>query len=218
MPIHSQRALNYQKMKKIIKRNYKRMTQDKANSFANVVYLRMKDDPKFADFAANVTELKVRNTAFEVADGNAADGGKKLTIIKNECFDVMIEQLDEVADQIEYVAKGNEKLALDAGFELVPEVKSINAIAPPTGLKAENNVDRSGVVNLKWKADKNAVNYGIEYQKEGETTWRNGTSSTSSSAILAGLEAGFYYNIRIYANGRKQLKSDATDYVTVLVS
>ena len=205
-------------MKKIIKRGYKRMTQDKAISFANVVYLRMKDAAQFADFTANVTELKVRNTAFEVADGNAADGGKKLTIVKNECFDAMIEQLDEVADQIEYIAKGNEKLALDAGFELVSEVKSINAIAPPTGLKAENNVDRSGVVNLKWKMDKNVVNYGIEYQKEGETAWRNGTFSTSSSAILAGLEAGFYYNIRIYANGRKQLKSDTTDYVTVLVS
>ena len=127
-----------------------------------------------------------RNAAFEAADGNAADGGKKLTLIKNEYFEAMIEQLDEVADQIEYVAKGNEKLALDAGFELVAEVKSIN--------------------------------YGIEYQKEGETTWENGTFSTSSSAILSGLEAGFYYNIRIYANGRKQLKSDSTDYVTVLVS
>ena len=205
-------------MKKIIKRSYKRMAQDKASSFANVVYLRMKDDTQFADFTVNVTELKVRNTAFEVAAGNAADGGRKLTIIKNECHDAMIEQLDEVADQIEYVAKGNEKMALDAGFELVSEAKSVNAIAPPTDLKAENNVDRSGVVNLKWKIDKNVVNYGIEYQKEGETVWRNGTSSTSSTAILAGLEAGFYYNIRIYANGRKQLKSDATDYVTVLVS
>ena len=62
-----------------------------------------------------ITNLKpmTRNAAFEAADGNAADGGKKLILIKNECFEAMIEQLDEVADQIEYVAKGNEKLALD---------------------------------------------------------------------------------------------------------
>lgn len=59
---------------------------------------------------------------------------------------------------------------------------------------------------------------GVEYQKVGETAWQNGTFSTSSTAMLTGLEAGAYYNIRIYYIGRKELKSDPSDYVTVLVS
>ena len=205
-------------MKKIIKRSYKRMKQDKANSFANVIHQRMKDDPQFAHLLPAVTELKTRNTAFELADANAADGGKKLTIIKNECFQAMLDQLDEVADGVEFMAKGDTKIALDAGFELVAEPRSINSIATPTGLTAEDNKDYTGYVNVKCKPDKDVVNYGIEYQKAGATTWQNGTTSTSSSVTLTGLEAGAYYNVRIYANGRKGLKSDPTVPVTVLVS
>lgn len=205
-------------MKKIIKRSYKRMPQDKANSLANVIYQRMKDDLQFAHLLPFVTELKALNTAYEVASGNAADGGKKLTIIKNECFQALLDQLDEVADQVEMMAKGNTKIALDAGFELVAEPKSINSIATPTGLEAENDPDRTGEIIVKWKGDKNVVNFGLEYQKENETVWQNGTFSTSSTAVLKGLEAGVYYNVRIYANGRKGLKSNPTDYVTVLVS
>ena len=54
--------------------------------------------------------------------------------------------------------------------------------------------------------------------KMGETAWQNGTFSTGSTAMLTGLEAGAYYNVRVYFIGRKELKSDPSDYVTVLVS
>jgi hypothetical protein len=205
-------------MKKIIKRAYKRIPQDKANSFANVVYQRMKDDPKFESLMPVVTELKIRNTAFEVANANAADGGKKFTIIKNECFDAMIAQLDDVADAVEFFAKGDEKVALDAGFELIAVAKSINNIAMPIVVKAENDPDHTGVALFKLIVDKYAVNTGIEYQKAGDTTWQNGTFTTSSVASITVSEAGVAYYFRFYSNGRKGLQSDKTEPVSVLVS
>jgi hypothetical protein len=96
-------------MKKIIKRSYKRMTQDKTNSFANIVYHRMKDDAQFASLLASVTAVNTANEAFEVADGNAADGGRKLTMIKNDCLKTLLDRLDDVADGVEFMAKGDEK-------------------------------------------------------------------------------------------------------------
>lgn len=194
------------------------MTQDKANSFANIIYQRMKDDPQFINILPSVMSLKSLNTAFEVADGNAADGGKKLTIIKNECFKAMIAQLDVVADGVEALAEGNEKIVLDSGFELVEEAKTINEINMPTGLEAQNDEGHTGCVFTKWKSDKTVVGTMVEFQKVGETTWQNGPFCTANSAILTNLEAGNYYNIRVYGMGRKGLKSNTTASVTVLVS
>ena len=205
-------------MKKIIKRGFKRMTQDKANSFANVIYQRMKDNPKFEFLLPTVTELKVRNTAFEVASANAADGGKKYTIIKNECFESMVNQLDDVADNVEFFAKGDEKVVLDAGFELLSVAKSINDIAMPVVEKAENDPEHTGAAIFKLKVDKNAVNTGVEHQKEGDTVWQNGIFTTSSVAVVTGLQGDTRYDFRFYSNGRKGLQSDKTEPVSVLVS
>jgi hypothetical protein len=205
-------------MKRIIKRSYKRGSQDKANSFGNVIYQRMKEDAQFVSLLPVITELKVRTTAFEVAAANAADGGKKFTMIKNECFEAMINQLDEVADHVEFLAKGDEKVALDAGFELVSAAKSINDIAMPVVVKAENDPDHTGVALFKLIVDKNAVNTGVEYQKIGETTWQNGGFTTSSIATVTVSEVRITYNFRFYSNGRKGLQSDKTEPVPVLVS
>lgn len=205
-------------MKKIIKRGFKRMTQDKANSFANVVYQRMKDDPQFLSLLPVVTELKVRNTAFEVAAANAADGGKKFTMIKNECFEALINQLDDVADHVEFLAKGDEKMALDAGFELIAAAKSVMDIVMPVVLKAENDPDHTGVALFKLQVDKNAVTTNVEYQKMGDTAWQNGAFTTSSTATVKVAEVGITYNFRFYSNGRKGLQSDKTESVMVLVS
>jgi hypothetical protein len=205
-------------MKKIIKRNFKRMTQDKGNSFANVICQRMKADPRFELLMPYVNELKARNTAYELANADAADGGKVLTRIKKDCYTALMNQLDDVADHVEFLAKGDELVVLAAGFELIQEPKSINDIATPVVLKVENDPDHSGAAFVKFKADKNAVNTGVEHQKVGETTWQNGVFSTSNTATLTGLEAGAYYNVRLYSNGRKNLQSDKTVPVMVLVS
>jgi hypothetical protein len=205
-------------MKKIIKRSFKKCTQEKGNSFANVICQRMKSDPRFELLMPYVNELKTRNTAFELATAEASDGGKVLTRIKNDCYTAVMEQLDDVADQVEFLAKGDELVALAAGFELIQAAKSINDITMPLNVIVENDNEHTGVAIVKYKADKNAVNTGVESQKVGETTWQNGTFSTSNMATLTGLEAGAYYNVRLYSNGRKGLQSDKTEPVMVLVS
>lgn len=202
----------------MIKRNYRRKPEDQAYRFAKVICQRMKDDGQFVTLLTLITVFKVLITAFELAVANCADGGKKLTIIKNECLEAIFDQLDLLADGVDDIAKGNEKVVLDSGFELLTEAQSIDKINKPTGLEVKNNDERFGEAFGKWKSDKTVVGTMVEFQKVGETTWQAGPFCTADSVVLTGLESGIYYNVRIYGVGRKGLKSDTTAFVTVLVS
>ena len=205
-------------MKKRVKRSYKRIPQANGIAFAKVVGQRIADDPQFVDMLPLGVQLKVVVGTYEVAASNASDGGKKLILIKNEAYTPVMEQLDDLADAVEVFAKGDDIILLAAGFELIAEPKGVNELPIPTGLEVSNNVDRTGVANVKWKSEKGVINTGLEYQKIGETAWKNGGFSSGSSGVLTGLEGGAYYNIRVYFIGRKGLQSDPSDFLTVLVS
>jgi hypothetical protein len=205
-------------MKKIIRRTFKKMPQASANSFASVVCQRMTDDARFADLMPYVKELKMRNNAFETAAANAADGGRTLIRLKNECLDAMLEQLDYVTDHVEMMAKGDEKVALAAGFELVPEAKPITDLEVPSILSIENLLNRTGMAKVTWQNIRGAVSYGLEHKSDADTEWKNGTYATGSSGIIANLPANTFIHVRMYAIGRGGMKSDVSDAVGVLVS
>jgi hypothetical protein len=205
-------------MKKRIKRGFRRTTQDKGYSFVSTVCQRMKSDGRFETLLAHVNELDARNTAYQLSNANAVNGGKLLIRIKNADYLEVMNQMDTVADYLELLAQGDDLLILAAGFELAEEPKAINELTMPTGVKVINDPDRTGTVKVKWDTNKTTVTTALEYQNKGETAWNNGTYSTSSSAELTGIEAGTYIYVRIYGIGRKGLKTDPTEPVMVLVS
>jgi hypothetical protein len=205
-------------MKKIIKRSYKKYGQDKGNSFVNIICQRMKNDPQFADMMAYVNELKSLNTAYELAAADAADGGKTLTRVKNDAYVLVMNQTDEVADQVELLAKGDELVALAAGFDLSSESSSTNELVMLTGLTVTNITERSGCVKAKWDVNRGALVFAFEHQIKGETTWTNGTYGTGTNAEITGLPVGVYVYVRAFAIGRKGVKTDYTEPVLVLVS
>jgi hypothetical protein len=206
-------------MKRVIKRSYKLYGQEKGNSFVNIICQRMKDDTQFGGLMAAVTELKSRNTTYELAAAEAADGGKTLTRVKNDAYDALINQADEVADQVDALAKGNDLVALAAGFDLLSDSSStVVELTTPTGLTVTNITERTGCVKAKWDANRATLVFAFEYQVKGETTWTNGTYGTGTSTEMAGLPAGVYVYVRAYAIGRKGVKTDYTEPVLVLVS
>lgn len=205
-------------MKKRIKHAFKRMTQAKGVAFAKVIVQRVMEDPQFVGLVSKGEQLKITIATYEVAAANASDGGKKLILIKNEAYTPIMEQLDDLADAVEALAKGNDVIILAAGFELMAEPKAVNELPIPTGLELKNDPDHTGVAFVKWTSERGVTNTGIEYQKVGTTEWKNGGFSSASTAILTGLESGAYYNIRVYFIGRKGLQSDPSDFLTVLVS
>lgn len=203
-------------MKQIVSKSFKRMPQAKLSNFSVTVQTRMSANPLFIDFKTSVDELKVLNDAFSVAMTNAADGGKSLTIIKDRCLEAVKDKLTDLADDVERFAKGDEVIILDAGFEVRTEPVEIKTIDTPTNL-AIINAPKTGEVKVTWKKEYGVVNYGILYQVQGDTEWRNGTYSTSREVTLSGFEPGKIVSAKIYAMGYRGLKSDATEPVSVMV-
>ena len=209
----------YENMKDIVSRAYRRLSHGDAKGFSTTLYLKMSNNPLFAVLKPMTEDMKAANDVLEVAIANAKEGGKASTIAKKESFDVVIEKMDELAIEVNRIAKEDEKVVLASGFEVKSAVnRSVDDLEMPTNLKAEDIPSKKGQAKVTFKRDANAVNTALEYQVQGETVWQSGIFSTSSSAILTGLPSGKYISVRVYSLGRKGLKSDTTEAVTVLVS
>jgi hypothetical protein len=205
-------------MKDVAVKTYKKKPQAALNVFASTVQQLMFTDPQFATLMDNIKALKVDNDAFTVAIANALRGSDAQKDARNDAYKVVIDRLDSLAYGVNGIANGDERVARAAGFDTPAERTSIKELPIPTGLEASDNKEQTGSAKVKYDKAKGVVSTGVEYQKMGETAWQNGTFSTGSSAMLTGLDAGAYYNVRVYYIGRKELKSDPSDYVTVLVS
>ncbi|MCU0324271.1 MAG: M12 family metallo-peptidase, partial [Spirosomaceae bacterium] len=91
------------------------------------------------------------------------------------------------------------------GFGTVPgnlirnKVQNAMCLAPtgtaPTGLSSSNVASTSATVS--WLAASGAVNYVVEYQRSGTTTWTATSALTNTSTNLTGLLAGTTYNWRV---------------------
>ena len=203
-------------MKKKVQRSYKKMPQGKLNSFANAVYTRMSENELFGAFKTEVDDLKAANVAFSTALTNASDGGRQLTIIKDRCMEVVLDKLDDLANSVDKLAKGNEVIILASGFEVTKTPEPIDELTTPKNFEVLN-APRTGEIKASWKPQAGATNYGIQYRLKDETEWKNGTYTSKSQVILKNFEMGDYVFVRIYAIGRAELKSDYTEPVMVLV-
>ncbi len=208
-------------MKKTIRRSYKNGSQAKGYEVGANVYQRMNGNTQFANEQLLVDALKAAKELYEAAKGNASTGDFIKIGIKNDCFKTFIVQLDLVADAVDAKANGNIKIAQDAGFDIVSTTRrSIDFLEMPTGLKAEDVKGRKGFIKVGWDNDPDVVSTAVMWQVQGEADapWQNGTYSTASSTLVSDLPSGKYVAIKVYATGRKGLKSDVTEPVVVLVS
>ena len=205
-------------MKNVALKTYRKKTQRLLYTFATIIHQHLSNDEQFISLKPDYDTLKVENDAFNVALANALRGSEAQTRIKNTCYQVVLDRLDLLVMGVNALAKGDIEIGRASGFDVPTEAQSIDEINKPTNLEVKNNEDDTGQVFVKWKKDNTVITVCIEYQKVGETNWQNGTYSTSSSAVLTSLEAGSYYNVRIYGTGRKGLKSAPTNAVMVLVS
>jgi hypothetical protein len=200
---------------------YKKLPQDSlATNVHNSVDL-MTADAQFASAAAEVTEMKTRCTVYENALRENLVGGRMTTILKNDCKKALLQQMDVVAQLVNFISKGSELVILAAGFDISKPAQRYSELETPILLSATNE-KATGVVTIYFEKVGGAVNYGIEHRivVEGETlsVWKNGEYSTRAKCRITGLEAGKYYQFRIRAIGNNSLVSDWSNTEEVLVS
>lgn len=108
-----------------------------------------------------------------------------------------------VALYAELYCRGNEQLAIDAGFEI--KKKSIPNGQPlaPAEFELTTAKLKSGQVRLQYSSSKGAAGYYVEYWEKGETVKQSVTFPSTRSAIISGLTPGVEYLFRVCAVGRK---------------
>ena len=105
-------------MKDIVSRAYRRLPHADANSFGTTLYLNMSVNALFTSLKPMIDALKVANDDLSAAIADAKVGGRATTIAKKESFDVVIDKMDELAIEVNRIAKGDEKIVLTSGFEV----------------------------------------------------------------------------------------------------
>jgi hypothetical protein len=196
---------------------YKKKPQAEFSSFATVVGQKMSSDAQFKHLDKEIGILLAKNGAFTLSIAAAQGGNDAQKAFKRQCWDETINALDVLAFLVNIFANGDEQIIKAAGFELKKVAKAVTEVPMPTDFKGKND-ERSTEASFTWKGSDAAVNYGLRYRTQGETAYQNGGFATACRVTLTGLTPKTYYEVCVQGLGRKNLESEWTEPVTVLVS
>jgi hypothetical protein len=168
----------------------------------------MENNPGFPNPPAALAELKVKLPVFRAARVNAEGRDKEMVSIKNELKETVQNLLQEVADFVTAITKGNRSLILNSGFD-VPSENNANRNQPPSIEKLEVELGQAGEAKTIARNVTSAKAYAHQYTKEqpnAQTEWM-GTASSHASHTFEGLSSGQQYWFRVVAIGYKKQKA-----------
>jgi hypothetical protein len=102
-------------------------------------------------------------------------------------------------------------------FDVFQAFTAAITINSPTDISAVNAA-RSGYVRLFWSGTSSAIMHLVECRRQGEIVWQSKGHTTQSLLLMSGFERGVYYEFRICALGKGQLRSVWTEPVGIWVA
>ena len=130
-------------------------------------------------------------------------GSKANTVLRNQKLEDVRASLRLLAAYVQTVSRGNEAIINEAGMDVKSRgPRKIETILPPEGIQIDPGEFDDGL-KLRWKAVKNAKQYGIEYCAGTVTSdkWRIIAFSNGGSIQLRSLESGQLASFRIFSLG-----------------
>jgi hypothetical protein len=125
--------------------------------------------------------------------------------------------LNQLADYVDGVSKGNVLIIQEAGMEPRKQPQKLTGLDDPMILQVDSASPGKLVIKCS-KVDR-ASNYVFEHTDDfASGTWKNGTYSTTTKATIEGLTAGKEYWVRARALGTNEIKSDWSDPIAKIVS
>src|SRR3569833_4432082 len=107
--------------KRRLKVGWSRLSDSEFRTFAKSVLLKMTDNDNFPTPQPTLVVVGGDIADFDTALGNAKDGSKQQTSIKNDKRAALDATLKQLAAYVELVANDDETILLSSGFELVKE-------------------------------------------------------------------------------------------------
>jgi hypothetical protein len=205
-------------MKNSVYRGFKNLPQADSIVFAKNVVQKMTANPLFAAFKAYIDALELIRKAFSDALITANNKDPVLIILKNQKRKEMDEQLDDVAELVNSLAKGDKAVILASGFDFIAEYKTITELLAPTGFKVTNVPDQPGKVKGSWDEVKGTNTYALEMRIKGTEIWEGCAFPSARSVVIKDLKLGSNVEFRVRALGTRGLMSDWSIIVDVWVS
>ena len=175
----------------------------KLSEFTKKVIEAMTENVNFPSPSPTLEAIATADAAFDSAI-KKADGGLKIdTMNRNKCRTELTTLLSDLADYVQFIAKGDEIMIESSGFNLNQTKKEpIGELPNASNLKVKAGPN-SGSMIVSCKAISGAMFYVFEYTDApatAESSWKEVTS-TKHQVQIDGLTSGHQYVFRAAGGG-----------------
>lgn len=162
---------------KTIKAKFKRSERE-LPIIVNRILEKMENNPAFPNPPLALTELKALLPEFHMALSNAEGRDKAMVSIKNDKKEAVIEKIQQVADFVTAISKGDRTIILLSGFDVTGESRSSSPTPVVETLEVE--LGEAGEATIRSRNVKGVKSYVHQFCTEApgpNTLWVNQYSS-----------------------------------------
>jgi hypothetical protein len=166
------------------------------------VPVNMKGNPAFPNPPAALAELEKEAPEFREILWKARNRDKEWVAVKNNSKARVLALLEEVAEYVTAISKGDKALILSSGFNVTEEQTGPDK---PSIETLEVELGAPGEAILRAKKQKGAISYVHQYATEApgpNTVWFS-TGSTTGNHTFTGLSSDKRYWFRVIVIARK---------------
>ena len=201
-------------------RNYKKGSQVSRIAIAYIIHQTMSPKDKFSFLKEKLNRLNGNLDSYQTASANAKLGGSDRTALKNNYFEAIMDGLEELSIDVEFMAKTDNDAITDSGFQSVKtksraKKEPVTELPVPIGFKVVN-IEKSGAVKASCNDIDDALLFQVSYLVNDETVWvADDFSDDSESIILSGFKKFTRLKVRMRAISATGVVSDWTNAVEV---
>jgi hypothetical protein len=164
----------------------------------------MENNPSFPNPPQALADLKTLLPEYHAALLDADRGDKAMVSIKNDKKAVVLDRIQQVADYVTAISKGDRTIILLSGFDVTGERRSSGQ--PPVIKTLEVELGLSGEATIRSRDIKSVKSYVHQYCTEApgpNTVWVNQYSS-QGTYTFKGLSSEKRHWFRVIAVGRNE--------------
>ncbi|ADQ78820.1 hypothetical protein Palpr_0664 [Paludibacter propionicigenes WB4] len=158
--------------------------------------------PQFQGMTEIANNIRIQAADFGTWLIQMRDGNKQVTLSKNQSRALLEGLLSTAAVKVQDISNGDEKLILDAGFEVKRKPAPVGLLERPANVVA-NPGPRRGSLEISWDVVPNARLYELEIIESPVTdkSVRQRLSTTKHKMIIDDLIRGQAYSIAVAGAG-----------------
>ena len=167
---------------------------------ASSILEQMSNNVNFAESNEKQDTLRLCIQNFRDAIVATFDGGKMTTVVKRDCRRKLENALQEMADYVQELCRGNAAVVYSAGFDIHKKPSKVGALDKPLYVKIEMGSNK-GCVVVSCAVVERALFYVFEYRltsEMNENAWIQ-VSGSRRKMQINGLTSGQEYSFRVAA-------------------